>query len=432
MARLRIAFFIILLLSLAGLEARAQFLMDMVDTSKDMGKNMLGLYQKYNYLRISGYIQPQFQWIQEKGAKTYSGPDFPANSNNRFMLRRGRFRFDYARFNKDDKASVHFVIQIDGTERGVFIRDLWGRVYENKFEVFGLAMGMFARPFGYEVNLSSQDRESPERGRMSQILMKTERDLGAMLSFEPRKKGHKWSWLKIDAGIFNGQGLAGPAEYDSYKDFITRASVKPRKVGNSVKLSGGLSYLNGGFVENSKYRYTMASENGKPLYQVDSSGSNVGSKAPRKYAGADIQWELKRGKGSTILRAEYWKGTQSSTAQTSETPGVPPGDPIYVRPFNGAFFYLLHSIGKHQLGVKYDWYDPNTKVSGTQINKEAGNFTSADIRYNTLGAGYIYYMSDNLKLVLWYDWVKNESTSLNGFEKDLKDNVLTCRLQFKF
>ena len=36
---------------------------------------------------------------------------------------------------------------------------------------------MFARPFGFEINYSSSDRESPERGRKSQILMKGERDL---------------------------------------------------------------------------------------------------------------------------------------------------------------------------------------------------------------------------------------------------------------
>ena len=78
------------------------------------------------------------------------------------MLRRGRIRFDYVRFNKTNKASVQFVFQFDGTERGVFIRDFWGRVFENKFQLFSFATGMFARPFSYELNLSSSDRESPE------------------------------------------------------------------------------------------------------------------------------------------------------------------------------------------------------------------------------------------------------------------------------
>ncbi len=80
-------------------------------------------------------IQPQFQIKQQKGAKSYSGGDFPVNVNNRYMLRRGRIRFDYVHFNTDNKPSVQFVFQFDGTERGVFIRDFWGRIFENKFNV---------------------------------------------------------------------------------------------------------------------------------------------------------------------------------------------------------------------------------------------------------------------------------------------------------
>jgi len=150
---------------LVSLHTQAQLLMDMVDTSKDMGKNMLGIYQKFNYIRLSGYMQPQFQVISEKGAKTYSGPDFPPEANNRFTMRRARIRVDYAHFNKDEKVSFQFAFQFDATEKGVNVRDMWGRIFENKWEVFALAAGVFARPFGYEVNLSSLDRESPERGR---------------------------------------------------------------------------------------------------------------------------------------------------------------------------------------------------------------------------------------------------------------------------
>src|SRR6185369_5771306 len=178
--------------------AKAQFLMDMVDTSKDVGKGLLSIYKKFDHIRISGYMQPQYQVISEEGARSYSGGDFPPHSNNRFTLRRGRIKFEYARFNKNDKPSLQFVFQFDGTERGVFIRDFWGRFFENKWQLFSFTAGMFARPFGYEVNLGSPDRESPERGRMSQLLMKTERDLGAMISFEPRKKTSPLRYFKLD------------------------------------------------------------------------------------------------------------------------------------------------------------------------------------------------------------------------------------------
>ena len=95
------------------------------------------------------------------------------------------------------RPSVQFVFQFDGTERGVNIRDFWGRIFENKWKLFTFTTGMFARPFGYETNLSSGDRESPERGRMNQILMRTERDLGAMFSVEPREKDTSAAAFKI-------------------------------------------------------------------------------------------------------------------------------------------------------------------------------------------------------------------------------------------
>jgi hypothetical protein len=165
------------------------------------------LYKKFDHFYFTGYPQPQYQVVQQKGAKSFSGGDFAPNVNNRFMLRRGRLRFDYAHMNADDQLSLYFVFQFDGTERGVFIRDFWGRVFENKWQVFQLTTVMFARPFGYEVNLGSADRESLERGRMSQRLMKVERDLGAMVSFEPPPAGSSAAVFKNRCRFFQRAGF---------------------------------------------------------------------------------------------------------------------------------------------------------------------------------------------------------------------------------
>jgi hypothetical protein len=416
-------FFIRLSILLAALGtafyAKGQIsLMDVIDTTSKV--------------HISGYIQPQFQIATEKGIKSYAGGDFSEMSDNRFMLRRGRIRFDYVNNNElPKKTSVHFVIQLDGTERGVFIRDLWGRVLENKWKVFSLTTGMFARPFGFEVNHSSSDRESPERGRMSQILMKTERDLGAMVTFQPRKEGHPLSRLKIDAGLFNGQGLIAFSEYDGFKEFISRATFKVVQ-NESLQIKGGLSFYHGGILQQTKYHNQVITHNGKPLFITDSSIGNIGRKAPRRYQGADVQVKWRHGKATTEVRAEYWRGKQTSVASTSETPEELPQEPLFTRKFDGAFFYLLHRFNeKHELALKYDWYDPNKNASGSLITSSA-NFREADIRFNTLGLGYIYYMNENCKLLLWYDKVMNEETNLPGFDADVNDDVFTARLQFQF
>lgn len=108
---------------LFAINTSAQFLMDAIDTTKDLGKSMISVLKKFDHIRISGYLQPQFQVASTVGAKNYSGGDFQPYSNNRFMLRRGRFRIEYGRFNKNNQLELEFCFQTDGTERGVVTRD---------------------------------------------------------------------------------------------------------------------------------------------------------------------------------------------------------------------------------------------------------------------------------------------------------------------
>ena len=70
----------------------------------------------------------------------------------------------------------------------------------------------------------------------------------------------------------------------------------------------------------------------------------------------------------------------------------------------------------------------------TGTNAKTGK---ADVAYSTLGLGYMYRMNNNVRLMVYYDMVSNEkvptySASLKGFTKDLADNLVTVRLQYKF
>lgn len=414
-----------------------RFLMDMVDTSTEMGKGMLSVYQKYGSLRFSGYIQPQFQWTEAKGAKNFNGGDFSPNSNNRFMLRRSRIRVDHAYYNKKQQLASYFVFQVEVTERGTIIRDVWGRIFEHQWDLFSFNMGMMARPFSYEVNLASSDRESPERGRMSQILMKAERDLGASISFEPRKKDAKLNFLKIDVGVFNGPGVTATTDYDSYKDLAARITLKPMHVG-PVVVSAGASILYGAVGDESPWKYETKSTAGGYAVTGDSSQSHINEAMPRHYYGADLQVKHPDKHWTTEVRGEFIIGTQTATAGSSETPAAYPfigttPQPLYIRQFNGAYFYFLQNVGssRHQVGVKYDWYDPNTLVAGNQVTAAKG-FSAADVRFNTLGFGYIFYVNPHLRAMLWYEMIKNENTAIAGYTTDAKDDNFTCRLQYRF
>src|SRR5688572_483378 len=436
--RLRILIVIATVFSFSlSLDAQ-KFLTD-VDSSFFIKDTVRPVIKRFENLIISGYMQPQFQLAESDGAPSFAGGQFAPYSKSRFMLRRARVKTDYLLKSGRNFPQALFTFQIDATERGVIVRDMYVRLFEAKKNNISVTAGLFARPFGFEVNLSSNARETPERGRMSQILMPGERDLGVAVTFESLENNHKLRKFKFDAGFFNGQGVAGVTDFDSYKDFISRLILKPQRVGKN-ELGAGLSFLRGGLRNGTKYVYEMGTAtNGDKIFVIDSSESNLGASSPRHYYGADVQYEIDHGWGATEFRAEYWFGTQPGTSTSTANPGTIPNVngvflPTYIRHFDGAFFYLLQNIfnPKHQLMVKYDWYDPNTKVNTSEIGKSGTNLTAADIKFSTIGFGYAYHLSNKIKLVLYYDWVKNEVTELPGYTSDLKDNILTCRLQFRF
>ncbi|HMO62021.1 MAG TPA: porin [Ferruginibacter sp.] len=411
--------------------------MDLLDTTKEAGKGLLGVYQKFDRVRIGGYIQPQFQLAQSQGIKSYEGVDFAANVNNRFMLRRSRIRIDYLHMQGEgEDPGVQIVFQFDANERRFTLRDVWGRVFENHFKLFSLTAGMFARPFGFETNLSSSDRETPERGRMNQILMRSERDLGAMITLDARKQVSFLRHIKIDAGFFNGQGINAEGDFDNRKDFIGRIALKPLQLNTKITLAAGTSLLYGGLLQNTRYAFSTVDQDGFKKVITDSAATNKGRYSPRTYKGADVQLKINNSKGATELRAEYIYGVQTGTANNTETPValVNGSDGFYRRNFAGAYFYFLQHLfsSQHQLVLKYDWYDPNTKVKDREIGVPGSNFTAADIKYSTFNIGYNYYIQPLVKLSLFYAIIKNEATLLEGYEADLADNVFTARLQFRF
>ncbi len=415
-----------------------RFLSDF-DSSYFVKDTIRPILKRFENLRFTGYIQPQLQLASSLGAPSYNGGNFSTYSKSRFMLRRARVKIDYLLTENDRLPQALFSFQIDATERGVVVRDMFLKLFETKRDQFNFTMGLFARPFGYEVNLSSAFRETPERGRMSQILLPSERDLGMMVSYEPQRIKSFLHHIKLDLGLFNGQGLSGSTDFDSRKDVISRLYVKPFAMGR-FHLSGGLSILQGGWRNATKYVYEIKKEgNGFPYYSVDSSLTNQQKIAPRKYRGADLQVKIQHEWGETELRAEYWAGTQPGTSVTTSNPGYLPTvnglpAPTYMRQFNGAFLLFLQNIvnPRHQVMVKYDWYDPNIKLAAGQIGRMGSLTNVGDIRFDTWGLGYSYQIYPTTRLIFYYDLVRNEKTQLPGYQYDVSDNIFTCRLHFRF
>jgi hypothetical protein len=392
----------------------------------------------WNQLKINGWVHVQYQATDTLGAATVAGGNFPAYSDNRFILRRGRIRFTYEHW------VAQYVLQVDVVEPtpspnasaatpsfpfAVNVRDFYTRVSLPVYPELAMVAGMQNRPFGFDIAYSSQFREIPERSRFVQTLFPNERDLGAIITVS----GPRASVLRkfrINAGFFNGTAIA--KEFDSKKDFIGQAIFGHTAKDGRLQVGLGVSYYAGGVVQTTKYVFNTL-EHSTPATAVDSAVSNAGAYARREYFGADAQVTFAHTAGTTTLRGEYVQGIQPGARDHSRSPDILPNYDTYMRSCNGGYLYLVHRILKSpfQLAFRYDWYDPNTKVSGLQI-QSARQFAQGDIRYETFGYGINYLLSDHVKFTAYYDRVVNERTGVPGFEYDRKDDVYTLRVQYRF
>jgi len=296
----------------------------------------------------------------------------------------------------------------------------------NTFAVKG---GVFDRPFGYEIAYSSSKLESPERSRITQMLFPDEKDLGGMLTIQAPKTS-PWNVLKLEAGLLSGNAIN--KDYKSKKDFA--AHLTYNKAEATMKYGFGVSMYSGSVLQTTANVYTMS--NG--AFVLNNTATNLSSFADRSYFGIDGQFSIASDLGLSSIRAEFIQGKQPGASGSSSSPnGYDPTTAAafdtYIRKFQGGYINFVQDIAgtKHSIVVKYDWYDPNTDISGRQVSV-ANKVGKADIAYSTLGLGYLYRLNNNVRLMAYYDIVSNEKTSIKGFINDAKDNLVTVRLQYKF
>ncbi len=372
-------------------------------------------------LQVSGYIQGQYQWGEAAASlKVGTANENPAEPFSRFGIRRGRIKFAY------ETGIASAVFQLDITEKGVGFKDAYLNIKDPWFKSMSLKAGVFDRPFGYEISYSSSRRESPERSTIFQTLFPDERDLGAMLTLQAPKSS-PWSILKLEAGLFAGNGIK--QETDSKRDFIGHLSAA--KGWRSISFGAGVSYYNGKVFQGTQNVYAMSGDG----FILDNDATNAGRFSRREYFGFDAHVEFKSAIGSTRLNAEYIFGRQPSAAGSTKSPNassLPTGD-TYLRDFSGGYVMLVHDIAQTPVGLvaKYDWYDPNTQIAGDKIGL---NGTSAtDLAQSTLGVGALWNVNSAVRLTAYYEFNKAErSNSFQVTNEHAGKDVFTLRLQYKF
>ncbi len=392
-------------------------------------------------IKMSGWVQAQLQFADSSGQQSYDGGNFAPNVDKRFMIRRGRIRFAF------ENQNSQYVLQVNLTERGINLTDFFAKVTDPWTKWMSLQVGLFNRPFGFEVQQSSADRETPERSRYTQTLLPNERDMGAAFIVEAPKKSKLYG-LKFMGGFFNGTGIPTNGDYytkpfvndfDVFKDFIGRLNYAKATKEDKLKYGIGVSYYNGAVRQynNVVYSKIQTDDNGTQTWvAADTTNQNLkGKGAKRLYYGADAQCSVKSKIGTSTLRVEYMFGQQPGTSATTTSPAFEPKTDTYIRNFNAYSAVFVQRIGKtkHELAVKYSVYDPNTKVSGNAIGKTGSGLGAVDLAYTDIGFGYVNYFNDHIKFMIYYNMVNNETTkNLMGYSKDLKDNVFTLRMQARF
>ncbi|RZK42911.1 MAG: porin [Pedobacter sp.] len=380
-------------------------------------------------VKITGYLQTQFQKAQSAGIASWSGGDFDKNSAQRFMIRRGRLKID-----RVDKFSS-IVFQLDGTQDGVRVMDAFIQFHAPTYPAFRFTAGLFNRPFGYSIVYSSGYRGFPERARVFQTLMPRERDLGAMISYNPKRIA---KFLTAELALVNGSGL-NAKDYDSGKDLIGNLNFRFDSLAHDkLNVGFGASFYNGTVRSNTATNFI--SRNGG--FDNSTLAENEGGKVRRDYYGANLQLEYDSFFGATTFKTEYVYGTQPGIAASSTVTGpgaslsfnTQPTGNLYLRNFNGYFFWMTQAVMRSRFEVllAYDVYDPNTDVSESEIGRAGSNTSAGDIKFNTLGYGFTCALNSRLKLTFYNENVTNKPTQLTNYTSDVKDDVFTTRLQYRW
>ncbi|MDB5048493.1 MAG: hypothetical protein JWO30_1564 [Fibrobacteres bacterium] len=390
-----------------------------------------GTVDKLAKLKVSGYIQAQWQHADTNGgaAGAFAGGGFASTSNQRFQLRRVRLKTTY------DAGTSQYIMELEARPSGVALKDAEVILKEPWLNTFSLDLGLMDRPFGFEIPYSSSAHEAPERTRVYQTVFKDEKDLGVKVEINPTEKMGFLQYLNLKSGLYTGTaGYGGGTgdEIDSTVDFIGRAGFKAPFNDLNLAIDGGVSYYQGYILGVNDTMFTLSGTALAPstgvknhLFDRDVMGGDM-----QIYYSIPVIGDVL---GGTSIRGEYLAGKTIGTLGASQPYGASTSAMVE-RNFMGWYASWIQNWGSmFQSVIKFDVYDPNTDVEGSDVGVAAnGKLSATDLQYTTLGMGLIYYWDANVKLTAYYDMITNEEASAGAFSKDLNDNVLTLRAQVKF
>jgi len=312
---------------------------------------------KLNKIKISGYVQAQWE-MYGKDLEKSNGYD------NTFYIRRARVKFTYEALD-----GVKFVLQPDFSTGNLVLKDAYAVLNIPKLKDWTFWAGQMNR-IDYEVEYSSSSREVLERSRVIRAIYPGEREVGVKLEYIGTKIPLKFQLMAMNGNFTSTQSK----DVDSKKDFMSRLvySIKLPNSGLGIDL-GVNGYYGGNLSRTNPY---IKKSDGT----IDS--IKIWSYLKKNWVGGEIQI-FADVLGGMAIKGEYVAGVNStpSAIAATATRAQMMASPNLYNNFSGFYLYFIKNIGpKNQFVAKYDYYDPNTKLSGDA----AGN----SIYYNTIRKDY--------------------------------------------
>jgi hypothetical protein len=404
---------------------------------------------KLTKLKVSGYIQAQYQYFENPSIQ----------SNNYFSLRRARVKFTY-----EMTDGVKFVLTPEFLPGNLSVKDAYAVLNDRWTKSFSIWVGKFNRP-NYEVEYSSSSRELAERSAVIRTLYPNERAIGAKLEYNPENIP-----LHFQLALLNGadgitiNNAAGTnlnttenKDFDNYKDIMVRTTYN-LQLGNFGGLDFGAHGYFGSYKSNALK--TLSSD------YITIEDIKFGDPVKRNWLGGEFQL-FADVLGGMSVKGEYIAGKNASVGfspvAAAGTTAAIPGVANFQNKFAGYYLYFIKNLGKkNQFAFRYDYYDPNTDITGKDVTVAKYTSTDAltlknrvsgksDLATSTFGFALQHYFDDNLRVSLNYEIVQNEKVGSAGlltedytkadgtkvvkgfdYSKNVNNNLLTLRVQAKF
>lgn len=348
--------------------------------------------EKLSKLKISGFLQPRFEWRQN--SVNGIGSDGKPGEKTSFYIRRARMVTSYSGKNAE------LLFSFDAGQNTFAVKDVEATFVDTYTPLhLQISLGQFKYPFGHETGLSDSSREMPERALMIQKLFPGERDRGL------RIQGH-YAILRYALALVNGNGSATDPIF-SYKDT------------NSFKdLVGRMGLDVGHFAVGFSGWYGLASVyNPASATSLDIRGLK---KFERFRGGIDTQAYFDVPKvGGLALKGEFIYSRDKNQRYN----GIA-GDRCQDRIGYGVSLLASQNIGPHLgVAVRFDTFDP--RLQG-QLDGCATYQSASMDRVSTFGGALLLHASSNLRTTLAYEHPVEQASNKQN------NDLLTLQLQTKF